>query len=209
MGILRNCAQKNKRFERISKMMEKPKRVLICRHGQTPWSINRQHTGTTNIELTAEGKEEAKRLGAALKAYTFDAVFCSPLIRAQQTCQLAGFSNFTTQPLLAEWDYGDYEGLTSKEIQNQVPGWNIFENGVPNGESLLDIENRAKRLLEEIQKIDGTVLLFSHGHFTRIFGGVWIGKGGIFGKYLTLSTAARCSLGWEHGCRVIQQWNVH
>ena len=184
-----------------------PKMIYLCRHGETEWTLSGQHTSSTDLELTKNGVREAKELSKVLKDTHFDSVFCSPLKRARTTAELCGHSTFEVEEALFEWRYGDYEGITSKEIKQTVPGWNIFENGAPNGESVHEVEVRAKALCEKLKKLEGNVLLFSSGHISRVIGAVWVGLPAHHGKYLKLSTASLSILGFEHDYPVISCWN--
>lgn len=181
--------------------------VYLCRHGETEWTLSGQHTSSTDLELTENGKEEAKILGKALQGIEFKTILCSPLKRAQETARLAGFPTYEIEEGLFEWRYGDYEGATSKEIKQKDLTWNLFEKGAPGGESVRDIEVRTKKLVERLYTLDGNVLLFSSGHISRVIGAVWIKSPAHFGKFLKLSTASKSLLGYEHDYPVICGWN--
>jgi len=184
-----------------------PKMIYLCRHGETAWSLSGQHTSITDLELTENGMREAERLGKALKGIHFDTVLSSPSKRAQDTAKIAGFPNYQVDDGLLEWRYGAYEGKTLKEIKQIDPTWNIFEKGGLDGESVRDVEERAKKLCMKLHSLSGNVLLFSSGHISRVIGAVWVGLHAHFGKYLKLSTASRSQLGYEHGYPVISFWN--
>ena len=184
-----------------------PKMIYLCRHGETEWSRSGQHTSSTDLDLTENGKEEAVKLGKTLQGIDFTRVLCSPLKRAQETAKLAGFSKYEIDEALFEWRYGDFEGLTSQEIKKKDPMWNLFEKGAPHGESIKDIETRIKKLVERLYRMEGNVLLFSSGHISRVIGAIWIKSPAHFGKFLKLSTASRSLLGYEHGYPVICGWN--
>src|ERR1700733_14090376 len=144
------------------------KKICLVRHGETAWTLSGQHTGVTDISLTEQGEKDAAAIGKKLHGHSFKNILCSPLKRAEETCKIAGFlKHAQLDPDLVEWNYGDYEGLTTEEIWKKSPGWNIFSNGAPGGESVADVNARAHRVLEKIRLIDGDVAVFSHGHFLR------------------------------------------
>lgn len=184
--------------------------VWLIRHGETAWSLSGQHTGRTDIALTERGREQARALVPLLAAQQFDAVLSSPLSRALETCQLAGLGDAVQrEPALLEWDYGQYEGLTTPQIRREVPGWTIWRGAVPGGESLEQIEARAKALLDRLlAKMPARIALFSHAHFLRTLAGCWIGDSAALGAHFTLGTASISILGFEHEQRVIRQWNL-
>jgi len=188
-------------------------RIFLIRHGQTEWSLSGQHTGRTDIALTEHGEQSAVQLGTALKGFDFAHVLTSPLQRARRTCELAGFGDRAhVETDLREWDYGDYEGRTTVEILQNRPGWNIFEDGCPHGESVDQISLRADRLLDHIRRMDGVIALFSHGHFLRALGMRWIGLPMREGRHFALDTASLSILGYEHSDAappVISLWNAN
>ena len=184
--------------------------IYLARHGQTAWSKSGQHTGLTDIPLLPEGEYDAERLGARLRKLEFAAVWTSPLVRASRTCELAGFGGVATVDRdLVEWDYGEYEGLKNAEITARQPGWRIFRDGCPGGESTEQVAARADRVLERARAAGGNVLLFSSGHFTRMLGARWIGLTPKNAELFTLATASLSALGYEHNVSepVIQLWN--
>jgi broad specificity phosphatase PhoE len=184
--------------------------VYLARHGETAWTISRQHTGLTDLPLTAQGEAEALRLGARLDGLTFAAVFTSPLQRAVRTCELAGFGKGAgVDPDLREWNYGAYEGRTSAEIRAERPDWQLFRDGCPEGESPDQIGARADRVVRRVRAIGGDVLLFSSGHFLRVFAARWLGLEPGAGRYFLLGTAGLSTVGYEHGRSdpVIRLWN--
>src|ERR1700685_1056893 len=161
--------------------------VYLARHGETVWSISGQHTGLTDLPLTDRGESNARRLGDRLKGLRFDKVFTSPLQRAVRTCELAGFgSRAEVDRDLLEWNYGEYEGLRTEEIHAKRPGWELFRDGCPGGESPQQIGARARRFLVRTRSIQGDVLVFSSGHLLRVFTTEWLGLGVAAGKCLLL-----------------------
>jgi broad specificity phosphatase PhoE len=182
--------------------------IYLIRHGQTDWSLADKHTGLTDRPLTDEGKREAEKLRKQLAHLSFDKVFVSPLKRAYETCTICGFEKSAeVLPDLVEWDYGDYEGMTTAEIRKSDPDWSIFSKGAPGGESLADIEKRAKRVLAKVASIEGDVALFSSGHFLRALAVTYLGFPITSGRGLLLSTASLSILSREHGLPVISLWN--
>ncbi len=185
--------------------------IYLARHGETAWSISGQHTGLTDIPLTKNGEENAKRFGERLASIKFEAIYCSPLLRAKQTCELAGFAPLMQiEPDLAEWDYGNYEGRTLAEIQKERPDWNIFRDGCPAGESISDISKRADRLVLRLKKVDNAnVLLFSHGHMLRVLAVRWLALSAEYGRFFILQPTSLSILGYDHNLNepVIRLWN--
>ena len=182
--------------------------VVLVRHGQTEWSLSGQHTGTTDIPLTDQGRRDAEALGERLSEWQFSGVLTSPLARALETCRLAGLGDRAeTTPDLREWDYGEYEGRRTDDIRKERPGWGIWLHGVPGGETVEDLGRRADRVLDEARSADGDVALFAHGHVLRIVGARWIGLPPDHGRLLALSTASISVLGWERETAVIERWN--
>jgi broad specificity phosphatase PhoE len=185
--------------------------LYIARHGNTAWTHTGQHTGLTDLPLTSDGERNAVRLGERIKGMKFAKVFTSPLQRASRTCELSGFgSGAETDPDLVEWNYGKYEGLTSAQILEQHPDWDLFRDGVPGGESLEQIGARADRVVDRVRRVTGDVLLFSSGHFIRVLTARWLGLGpGVGGRYFLLSPASLSALSYEHNLSrpVIRLWN--
>ena len=184
--------------------------VSLARHGETEWARTGQHTGLTDIPLTERGIEQARALGERLRSSRFDKVFTSPLQRAARTCELAGFGDVAEiDPDLVEWDYGDYEGLTSHQIHEKHPGWQIFFDGCPGGESLAEISARADRVIARVRAIPGTVLLFASGHILRVMAARWLGLDAGAGRFFMLNTATFSELGYEHTVNepIIHLWN--
>lgn len=173
--------------------------VYLARHGNTAWTHSGQHTGLTDLPLTSDGERNAVRLGERLKGLTFAKVFTSPLQRAARTCELAGFGAVAeTDPDLVEWNYGKYEGLTSKQILKQNPDWDLFRDGCPGGESPQQMGDRAYRVVQRMRNVAGDVLLFSSGHFIRVLGACWLGVGPAGGRFFLLSPASLSALSYEH-----------
>jgi probable phosphoglycerate mutase len=187
-------------------------KLYLVRHGETEWSLSGQHTGRSDIPLTANGEEEARRLVPWLKEIQFSVALCSPRQRARRTCDLAGLGRLAeVEPDLAEWDYGDYEGLRSPDIAQQRRGWNIFADGGPNGESPADVSARADRLISRLEALDGNVALFSHGHFSRVLTARWLGFAVVAGQRFMLDTGSLSILRDDPRhpeLRVIALWNA-
>lgn len=184
--------------------------VHLARHGETAWTLTGQHTGTTDLPLTDRGERDARRLGKRLWGLRVERVFASPSLRASRTCELAGFGNRAeVDPDLAEWNYGDYEGLQTTEIQAKRPGWHIFHDGCPGGESPVEIGERADRVLKRICAIQGDVLIFSSGHFLRVLAARWLGLDPGAGRFFLLSTSSLSALGYENDRSqpVIRLWD--
>jgi probable phosphoglycerate mutase len=183
--------------------------VYLARHGETAWSLSGQHTGLTDLPLTPVGERNAEKLQDALKSVAFTRVFSSPLRRAWRTCELAGFrSSVEMVRDLVEWDYGEYEGRLTVDIHKERAGWQLFRDGCPGGESPQDVADRADRVLGLVRSVSGNVLLFSSGHFLRVFAARWTGMD-IFGaRTLMLSTASLSILGYETpAVPAIRLWN--
>jgi broad specificity phosphatase PhoE len=185
--------------------------IYLARHGQTAWTITGQHTGRTDLPLTEAGERNAHRLGERLKGLTFDKVFTSPLLRAAQTCEFAGFDAVAEVDVdLVEWDYGEYEGLTTAEIRAGRPDWQLFRDGCPGGESPKKAAARADRVVSRVRAVQGDVLLFSSGHFIRVLAARWIGiQPPVSARSFSLSTASLSALGYENDLSrpVIRLWN--
>jgi probable phosphoglycerate mutase len=184
--------------------------VYLARHGETEWSLSGRHTGLTDLPLTARGERNARRLGERLRGLTFAKVFTSPLQRAAKTCELAGFKAVAEMDRdLVEWNYGDYEGKRSAEILSARPDWQLFRDGCPNGESPAQITERADRVVRRVRSVPGNTLIFSSGHFLRVFTARWLGLEPAAGRFLLLLTASLSALGYEHNLSepVIRFWN--
>jgi broad specificity phosphatase PhoE len=184
--------------------------IYLARHGETAWTLSGQHTGRTDLPLTESGERNGRALGTRLRGLAFAKVFTSPLQRASKTCDLAGFSGSAEiDPDLMEWDYGRYEGRRTAEIHVERPDWQLFRDGCPGGESPAEIGARADRVVGRVRAVRGNVLLFSSAHFLRVFAARWLGLEPAGGRYLLLSTAALCVLGYEHDLTepAIRLWN--
>jgi broad specificity phosphatase PhoE len=184
--------------------------IWLARHGETEWSLSGQHTGLTDLPLTAHGEELARKLADRLKGMAFAKVFTSPLQRARRTCELAGFAGVAeTMPDLVEWNYGDYEGIRTWEIHAKRPDWQLFRDGCPGGESVDQVTARANRVIARLRAIDGDVLCFSSGHILRALAACWLGLGAAGGRYFVLSTTSLSALGYEHDLSepVIKLWD--
>ena len=184
--------------------------IYLARHGETAWSLSGQHTGLTDIPLTERGERNARRLGERLKGLTFARVFVSPLRRAARTCELAGFgASAEVDKDLIEWNYGHYEGRRTAEILAERPGWQLFRNGCPGGESPVEVGARADRVVSRVRAVGGDALLFSSGHFLRALAARWLGLEPGDGRYFLLGTASFSALGYEHDLSepVIRLWN--
>jgi probable phosphoglycerate mutase len=184
-------------------------RVFLIRHGETEWSKSGQHTGTTDISLTANGRKIPKRLAPVLAQVSFARVFTSPLSRARETCALAGLgkqAEIVTD--LVEWNYGDYEGLTPEEIRAAAPGWMIFRDGCPGGERAEDVGRRVDSVIERVRATAHNVALFAHGHVFRVFAARWIGLPPAAGCHFLLDTATFSVLGYYRGMSAIKRWNA-
>ena len=184
--------------------------VCLVRHGETEWTITGQRTGRTDIHLTSRGEDEARSLGVPLREMQFSDVFTSPLQRAKRTCELAGFgAEASVDADLLEWDYGDYEGKRTAEVRADRPGWNLFADGCPNGETVADVTARADRVIARARHCTGHVLLFAHRDIFRVVASRWIGLPAIEGRRLYLDTGALSILGYDHSVEepVIRLWN--
>lgn len=188
-------------------------RILLARHGQTEWSLNGRHTGRTDIPLLDAGRDGAKLLGERLHRGPWDGlsgleIRTSPLVRAAETCGLAGFGD-RAEPwdALMEWDYGAYEGMTPAEIKAGRPDWFIWRDGVPEGETPAEVAARADEIVEWARSADRDVLVFAHGHILRALGARWLGEDISFGARIWLAPTSLSVLGWAYGAPAIQRWN--
>jgi len=183
-------------------------RIWLVRHGETEWSKSGQHTGRTDIPLTAAGEHQAKALGRHLAGRRFALVLTSPLGRARETCRLAGHGEAAeiSEDLL-EWNYGVWEGRRTADIRLEQPGWSIWTTPVPQGETVEQVGERVRRVIERADAVEGDVALFAHAHVLRILAACWIGLPPIHGRTLALGTASLSALGYERETRVIHVWN--
>jgi probable phosphoglycerate mutase len=183
--------------------------LWLCRHGETDWSRDGKHTSHTDLLLTAVGVDQARRLVAPLAGVAFDVVLTSPLRRASDTAELLGFADARRDPALAEWDYGDYEGMTTPEIREQVPGWTVWTHESPGGEDRAQVAARADRVIDRVlTEATDRALLVSHGHFLRVLAARWLGEDAAFGQHLLLGTATISILGWDRDARAVGRWNA-
>ena len=182
--------------------------VTLVRHGETEWSRSGQHTGTTDIPLTEQGRELATKLESALRGKAYALVLTSPLSRARDTATIAGFGDAIVDDDLREWDYGEYEGLTTPQIRERRPGWFLWEDGVPGGETIDDVARRVDRVITRVRDADGDALLFAHGHLLRVLAARWLDRRAGFGRHLVLSPATISVLGWERETPAIEVWNA-
>lgn len=190
-------------------MAESTQRVVLIRHGETEWSLSGQHTGRTDIPLTPNGERMAAQVGRALADRHFALILTSPLQRAKQTCQIAGFGDLAeVRDDLMEWDYGAYEGLTTPQIWAQRPGWSLWRDGCPDGEDAAQMGVRADRTIAEARAADGDVALFAHGHILRVLTARWLGSPPTDGKLYVLSTGTISTLGYERDQAALLAWNT-
>lgn len=182
--------------------------IVLVRHGETLWSRSGKHTGRTDIPLTDVGRRQSERVGDKVRGRRFDLVLASPLERAAETCRLAGLGQVAVfRDELMEWDYGAYEGRTTVEIRVEVPGWSLWRDGVPEGESAADVGRRADRVIAEVEPVDGDVALFAHGHVLRVLAARWLGLPPTEGRLFALDPATISILGYERETPVIRRWN--
>jgi broad specificity phosphatase PhoE len=183
--------------------------VVLVRHGETEWSRTGKHTGRTDVELTEQGRRQAEALGAVLSGRRFAVVLTSPLRRASETCRLAGYGDVAVvRDELREWDYGVYEGRKTVEIREERPGWTLWRDGVPEGETADEVGGRADRVIAELRSLEGDAAVFAHGHVLRVLGARWIGLEATAGRLFALDTATVCVLGYERETAVLRVWNA-
>ena len=182
--------------------------LYVVRHGATEWSQSGQHTGRTDLPLLTEGEDQARATGSLLANNDFSLVLCSPLQRAQRTCELAGLlDRAVIDTDLQEWDYGDYEGVTTTTIRESVPGWTVWSGTCPNGEAIEQVSKRADRVIERVRNESGNVIVFAHGHILRILTARWCELDPVEGQRFILDPATLSILGWERETPAVRQWN--
>jgi broad specificity phosphatase PhoE len=183
--------------------------IVLARHGETEWSRDGRHTGRTDIPLTENGRREALQLREALNGWSFARVLSSPLQRALETCRLAGLGDRAeiTEDLV-EWDYGEYEGITTAQIRESRPDWNLWRDGCPGGETAADVGRRADRVLAELEGVEGDVAVFAHGHVLRVMAARWVALPPESGALFALNTGTLSVLGYERETRVVRRWNA-
>lgn len=193
-------------FDPVKKLKQK---IVLIRHGETMWAREGRHTSFTDLPLTEKGREEADLLRKTLQSWQFKQLLSSPLQRARETCKLAGFADgVIVDSDLSEWNYGRFEGLTTDEIQKEMPDWDLFEQGCPEGESPAEVGERVDRVIRKIRAIGGDVALFSHGHLSRVFATRWIDLPVANGHMFVLDTATLNVLGAYHDSPAIVTWNA-
>jgi broad specificity phosphatase PhoE len=184
------------------------KQIWLIRHGETEWSLSGAHTGLTDLPLTANGELQATEIAHKLSGQEFALVLTSPLQRARETCRLAGYAKAAQlDSNLLEWDYGDYEGLSTPQIRLERPGWNLWRDGVPRGETVEQVAARTQLVIERCRACGGNAALFAHGHVLRILTATWLGLPADAGRLFALSTATISVLGCEREQQVISRWN--
>jgi broad specificity phosphatase PhoE len=184
-------------------------RIVVVRHGETEWSLSGRHTSRTDLALIDEGRRRAEGLADILSEWSFALVLCSPLRRARETCEIAGFADRAEiDDDLREWDYGEYEGLTTPEIRERDPDWSLWRDGCPGGEQPSEVAARADRALSRLASTGGNALVFAHGHILRVLAARWLSLGAEFGGRIALGAGAVCVLGHERETRVIERWNI-
>ena len=187
---------------------ERADRLWLVRHGETEWSRDGRHTSTTDLELTDEGERVARELAPRLADQDFDLVLTSPRQRARRTADLAGFPDAEVDADLVEWDYGQYEGLTTATIRKTVPGWTVWANPVPGGETPQQVSDRLDRVVSRVEQVAGDVLVFGHGHALRGLTARWLDLDVTEGRHFVLGTATLSILGWERGSPAVERWNA-
>ena len=190
-------------------MSNPEQKVYLLRHGETEWSLNGRHTGVTDIPLTENGRKLARQLQPILSEEQFVMVLTSPLQRARETCELAGLGTLASVDRdLMEWNYGEYEGLTTEQIRQTRPAWSVFRDGCPGGESPLQVSVRADRIVSRVRAVDGNVALFSHGHILRVLAARWINLSASYGENFLLDTATLNVLGYYRESPAFKIWNA-
>ena len=188
--------------------MSRPE-LWLCRHGETEWSRDGRHTSHTDLPLTDDGVAQAREMAPLFDGLAFDLVLRSPLQRSAETATAVGFPEAMREPALAEWDYGDYEGVTTARIREDVPGWTVFTHPTPGGESAEQVAARADRIIARVlDEATDRALVFSHGHLLRVLAARWIDEPPALGQRLLLDTGTVSVLGWEREVRAIRRWNI-
>jgi probable phosphoglycerate mutase len=183
--------------------------IWLVRHAETEWSRDGRHTGRTEVPLTDAGRAAAVAMGERLAGHEWAAVWSSPLSRARDTCELAGLAApMVVREELLEWDYGEYEGITTAEIRERRPHWFLWRDGCPGGEGAFDVGRRVDALIDELIDLRADAVLFAHGHVLRVLAARWVGLPPTDGGLLALSTGSVCVLGWEREVRVLWRWNA-
>jgi probable phosphoglycerate mutase len=185
-----------------------PARLFAVRHGETEWSLSLKHTGRTDVPLTDAGRERAKQVGKFLMGREFALVLTSPFTRARDTAALAGYPEAIVDDDLREWDYGDYEGRKTLDIRKERPGWFLWDDGAPNGETIDEIGARADRVIKRVREVEGDVLVFAHGHILRVVAARWLDQPPGFGRHLILSPATLSILAHEREAPALETWNA-
>jgi broad specificity phosphatase PhoE len=189
-------------------MSTRPGEIVLVRHGETEWSRTGRHTGRTDVGLTERGQQQGQAVGLALRARRFAVVLTSPLERAAETCRLAGYGDVAARrDELMEWDYGAYEGRKTLDIRKERPGWTLWRDGVPDGETATEVAARVDRLVDELHSADGDAAVFSHGHLLRVLAARWVGLEPAAGGLFALDPATISVLGYEREMPVIRSWN--
>jgi probable phosphoglycerate mutase len=185
-----------------------PARLFAVRHGETEWSRSGQHTGRTDVPLTEAGRARATQVGDLMRGREFALVLTSPFSRARDTAALAGFPNAVVDDDLREWDYGDYEGLKTLDIRKERPNWFLWDDGVPNGETIDEVALRSDRVIGRVREVDSDVLVFAHGHILRVLAARWLEQPPGFGRHLILSPATISILAHEREAPALETWNA-
>lgn len=189
-------------------MSTRPPEVVLVRHGETEWTLSGKHTGRTDIPLTARGRQEAQAVGVELQVRRFALVLTSPLARAAETCRLAGLGDAAVErDELMEWDYGAYEGRKTIDIREERPGWTLWRDGVPDGETAAQVGARVDRVIAELRSVAGEAAVFAHGHLLRVLAARWLGLEPGAGRLFALDPATISILGYERETPVIRMWN--
>jgi probable phosphoglycerate mutase len=186
--------------------MERARHAVLVRHGETEWSATGRHTSRADVPLTTRGRRQGRELASVLARWEFSLTLTSPLRRAADTCALTGLA-CEVDPDLVEWDYGEFEGRTTPEIREELPGWTVWRGPVPGGENIEQVGVRADRVLARIEAVEGDVAVFSHGHFLRVLAARWLGLPPVDGRLFMLDTATLSALSTERETRTIRLWN--